>query len=105
MWSTGGSYELGGAVGQHDASAVVMTGGPYELEGGFWCGVGSACACPADLNGDGGRNGADVQGFVDCLVSTGTNCLCADIDGNGFLEFADVVLFVGELLAGTPCPG
>jgi hypothetical protein len=32
--STGGSYSLGGTIGQPDAG--VMTGGQYTLTGGFW---------------------------------------------------------------------
>lgn len=35
--STGGSYSLGGSIGQADAGA--MSGGTYALNGGFWAGV------------------------------------------------------------------
>jgi hypothetical protein len=35
-FSSGGDYDLGGTVGQHDASS--MSGGDYVLSGGFWCG-------------------------------------------------------------------
>ncbi len=34
--STGGSYSLGGSIGQPDAGA--MSGGNYTLGGGFWGG-------------------------------------------------------------------
>jgi len=34
MWSTGGTYELGGTIGQPDAGA--LAGGDYTLAGGFW---------------------------------------------------------------------
>lgn len=33
-FSTGGSYVLGGTVGQPDAG--LMSGGAYSLSGGFW---------------------------------------------------------------------
>jgi len=33
-WSTGGSYTLGGTVGQPDAGN--LSGGTYTLGGGFW---------------------------------------------------------------------
>jgi hypothetical protein len=33
--SKGGAYELGGTIGQPDASAAHTAGG-YELRGGFW---------------------------------------------------------------------
>jgi len=35
-FSTGGSYALGGTIGQPDAG--VMAGGDYTLAGGFWPG-------------------------------------------------------------------
>lgn len=35
-FSTGGSYTLGGTVGQPDAG--VLAGGDYTLSGGFWLG-------------------------------------------------------------------
>ena len=35
-FSAGGSYSLGGAIGQPDAGA--STGGSYALSGGFWGG-------------------------------------------------------------------
>jgi len=35
-WSAGGSYTLGGTVGQHDAGK--LNGGSYTLSGGFWVG-------------------------------------------------------------------
>jgi len=33
--STGGTYQVSGTIGQHDASDA-MTGGNYSLTGGFW---------------------------------------------------------------------
>jgi hypothetical protein len=37
MWSTGGSYALGGTLGQPDAGT--LAGGGYALRGGFWGGI------------------------------------------------------------------
>ena len=37
MFSTGGSYALGGTIGQTDAGA--LSGGSYALMGGFWGGA------------------------------------------------------------------
>ena len=62
------------------------------------------CACLADLNGDGQRNGADVQAMVDCFLATGTNCNCADMDGNTVVEPADIAAFVNTLLSAAACP-
>ena len=36
-FSTGGSYSLGGTIGQPDAGGT-STGGTYALSGGFWGG-------------------------------------------------------------------
>jgi hypothetical protein len=36
-FATGGSYRLGGTIGQADAG--LMTGGVYTLSGGFWGGL------------------------------------------------------------------
>jgi len=33
--STGGTYQISGTIGQHDASGS-LTGGNYALTGGFW---------------------------------------------------------------------
>ena len=38
-FSTGGTYLLGGTIGQPDAGA--LTGGSYALNGGFWAGTAS----------------------------------------------------------------
>ncbi len=61
------------------------------------------CLCPADLSGDGERNGGDIQGFVNCLLGIGTNCVCAETDGQAGLDLQDVSVFVDNLLAGAPC--
>ena len=37
MFSTGGSYSLGGTIGQPDAGT--LSGGGYTLDGGFWGGA------------------------------------------------------------------
>jgi hypothetical protein len=36
-FSTGGSYSLGGSIGQPDAGS--LSGGSYQLNGGFWGGT------------------------------------------------------------------
>jgi hypothetical protein len=43
-WSTGGSYSLGGTVGQYDAG--LHAGGSYTLGGGFWEGGALALILP-----------------------------------------------------------
>ncbi|HWL92400.1 MAG TPA: CHRD domain-containing protein [Phycisphaerae bacterium] len=105
----GGGFELAGTIGQWDAgpaSTGAMTGGGFELVGGFW-GVttpSSPCACLADVTGDELINGADVQAFVDCAVASGSNCGCADVAApSGSIDLADVAAFAGLLLGGEGC--
>ncbi len=100
MWSTGGTYELGGTIGQPDAGA--MTGGDYTLTGGFW--AIPPCWCLADINNDGQRNAADIQVFADCITGGGSNCACADLQADGTLDMDDVTTFVSGLVAGGTCP-
>ena len=103
-FTAGGEFELSGTIGQPDAGpgSAGMSGGPYSLKGGFW--VTPPCWCLADLNGDGLRDGDDIQGLLDCLLGSGFRCPCADVDANGILEIADVTVFVAGLLAGDACP-
>ncbi|MCB9854707.1 MAG: hypothetical protein H6818_03395 [Phycisphaerales bacterium] len=105
-YSAGGSYEIDGTVGQHDAGPATgaMTGGSFSLEGGFWPETGSTnCPCPGDMNSDGNRNGADIQWFVSCMLG-GTACGCADVDGVPGLSMGDVTQFISDVLAGAACP-
>lgn len=107
--SVGGTYELSGTIGQHDAGSFTqpMIGGTFELVGGFWT-VASAtppppCACPGDMNSDGLKNGRDIQSFAACLVAGG-DCACADVDATPGLSFGDVLVFVSDLLNAVACP-
>lgn len=64
--------------------------------------------CPGDADGNGIRDGRDVQSFVRCLTlgpSPTPACLCSDLDGNGTLNQTDVDQFaVGLLAPAPPCP-
>ena len=101
--STGGPFNLAGTIGQPDAQvAPVMTGGTFELTGGFWP-VANVCYCLADMNHDGKKDGADVQKFVNCLLA-GDDCSCADTDQANGVTPADVSAFVSDLLVGPTCP-
>jgi hypothetical protein len=103
MNSAGGSFDLSGTVGQPDTqSPPVMTGGSFELTGGFWPAA-SVCFCLSDMNTDGRKDGADAQKFVNCIL-LGGDCSCADVDQANGVEFGDVSAFVDDLLDGPNCP-
>ncbi|HKQ46939.1 MAG TPA: glycoside hydrolase family 9 protein [Phycisphaerae bacterium] len=59
--------------------------------------------CPGDVNRDGGFDGRDIDGFIDCIIGGGTNCPCADLDGNGSTTNSDVPPFVAQLLNPPAC--
>lgn len=101
--STGGTFDLSGTIGQPDAQvAPVMSGGSFELTGGFWP-VTQVCYCLSDLNHDGKKDGSDIQQFLACVLSGG-DCTCADADAANGLTLDDVPVFVSSLLDGTGCP-
>ena len=100
---SGGGFAVTGTIGQFDAQpAPSMSGGPFEVSGGFMP-VTQICYCPGDMNGDGKRDGRDVQRFVACLIAGGS-CSCADVDAAGGVTLADVNGFVTSLVATAPCP-
>jgi hypothetical protein len=119
MWTTGGSYELSGTIGQPDAG--VMTGGGYELTGGFWAGAAVAPAtCIGDVNCDGQVDFADINPFVLYLSNNGvwqsTYAGCDPANGDincdgtyGQASFADINPFVALMTQcggnGCACPG
>lgn len=105
-FSAGGGFSLGGTIAQPDAGPTTgpMTSGGFSLVGGFWP-VGLVCYCAGDLNGDGAKNGKDIQKFLDCVIASGAgNCTCADMDGANGVTIADVSVFVTDLLGGAACP-
>ena len=103
MSSTGGTFSLSGTIGQPDAASnPALSGGAFQLTGGFWP-VANVCYCLADMNGDGKRDGRDVQQFLNCVLGGG-NCACADTDQTNGVTLSDVSVFVSDLLAGAGCP-
>ncbi len=85
--SAGGEFELSGTIGQPDAGA--MTGGVFELTGGFWIGL-----APTDCNEDGIVDGFDHEIFVTCMWGPDSGidadpCPCFDIDLDGSITLQD----------------
>ncbi|MCC5823880.1 MAG: hypothetical protein JJU44_11400 [Planctomycetes bacterium] len=97
--ATGGSFTLSGTVGQHDAGPT-LTGGLFELSGGFWpAALAAANPCPADINNDGQLNFFDVAAYI-ALFNAGDPA--ADINNDGQLNFFDVAAYIALFNAGCP---
>ena len=77
-----------GTIGQPDADW--SEGGPYELLGGFWPG---GPLCFVDFH--------HFAKFADQWLDIGAD-LAADLDGDGYVDFDDLKLFVDEWL--NCCP-
>ena len=95
--SEGGGYSLEGTIGQPDAS-VSLTGGRYELAGGFWPAITDGCpALFGDSNGDGDVDLDDYSVFQACLAGAGSGlgagCECLDLDDNGSVDLLDFAEF------------
>ena len=106
MWTTGGELELSGTIGQPEAGA--MSGGDFELAGGFWPGVpGEPQFQVGDLNCDGNLDAFDIDPFVLALTDPDgyeqqyPDCdrMLADCNGDGEIDAFDIDPFV-ELLTG-----
>lgn len=87
MRSTGGGFELSSTIGQPDAG--VMTGGEFELAGGYWFGI-----PPTDCNDDGLVSLFDHEAFAACFLGpTGgldeSPCPCFDVDRDGDITLND----------------
>ena len=87
MRSTGGEFELSSTVGQPDAG--VMTGGEFELAGGYWFGI-----PPTDCNDDGLVSLFDHEAFAACFLGPNggldeSPCPCFDVDRDGDITLND----------------
>lgn len=91
----------------YDASGIYPDSAVYTLT---FTPVAEACTCRGDLDADGARSGGDIQHFIECYLETpegsapDSDCHCADMDGDGALDEADVSLLVTQLLTSSVCP-
>ena len=96
MFCNGGNFELSGTIGQPDAGA--MTGGEFELVGGFWAITGgdSPPCDPCDMNCDAAVNAFDIEPFLDLLFGGGAPCApCSgDVNGDGNIDAFDIEPFL-----------
>ncbi len=119
MWTSGGSFELSGTIGQPDAGPV-MIGGSFTLTGGFWAFGGAAPqGCVGDVNCDGSINFGDINPLVLYLSNfaawqsaypgcspTNGDINCDGTYGQGsFLDINPFVALMTQCGAGCACPG
>jgi len=101
MWTAAGDFELSGTIGQPDAGAV-MSGGDFELTGGFWAGIGEDEFCFGDLDGDGEVGLADLAQLLSHYGETsGATYEDGDLDADGDVDLSDLAALLG--VYGTTC--
>lgn len=100
MFTTGGSFELSGTIGQPDAG--VMVGGSFELQGGFWAGASAPAPCLGDLTGDGGVGLDDLAILLaNYGTPSGADPSDGDIDMDGDVDLTDLSILLS--VYGTVC--
>jgi hypothetical protein len=100
MYSTSGSFELSGTIGQPDAGVMLSPGGGFELTGGFWFEE-----PPGDCNSTGGVNLSDYDDFDGCLSGPDgglllPECICFDLDSDDDVDLSDISLFQSAFTGG-----
>lgn len=105
MFIVGGAFELSGTIGQPDACSPLapMTGGSFELVGGFWSAGSSPTPCPGDTNADGIIDLADLATLLANFgTPSGATPAQGDSDGDGDVELSDLTALLSRF--GTTCP-
>jgi hypothetical protein len=98
--STGGTFELSGTIGQHDAGGL-LAGSAYEVTSGFWAQSGSGSCNVADFAAPYGT--LDFTDIIAFLTAFGAMDPQADLAApTGIFDFTDVIAFLTAFGAGCP---
>jgi hypothetical protein len=95
------SYELSGTIGQPDAGSfsAPLTGGSFELVGGFWPVAAAPPSNPGDVDGDGDVDLEDLTRLLSAFgTCTGDPAYVpeADFDRTGCVELADLTTLLAR---------
>jgi hypothetical protein len=98
--STGGTFEVSGTIGQHDAGTALSAGG-FEVVGGFWVLSGENGPCNlADFAVPYGTlDFFDLQAFLSAYSAALPS---ADANGDTIFDFFDVLVFLQAFSDGCP---
>ncbi len=99
--STGGKFVVRGTIGQPDAGT--LSGGGFELRGGFRQALGSGCGeCPTDVDGSGDTGASDLAVLLGSWgpCAPGDACECLDTNDDGLIDAFDLAVLLG---AWGPC--
>ncbi|GMU81624.1 MAG: hypothetical protein AMXMBFR47_14950 [Planctomycetota bacterium] len=101
-FSVGGVFEVGGTIGQPDAGT--LTGGVFELSGGFWMGgVVDPCTLPGDLDRDRDVDLTDLAALLAHFGTTGGGTpSTGDVDGDADVDLSDLSSLLANF--GSMCP-
>jgi hypothetical protein len=102
--SSGGTYTLGGTIGQVDAGA--LTGGEYGLVGGFW--GGAEAILLGDCKPDGVVDLFDILEMIDILlgkIPTAEQEVLCNVDCNALpIDLFDVLRTIDAVLGRVTMP-
>lgn len=104
--SAGGSYELGGAIGQPDAGQ--LAGGSYQLNGGFWVFAGAPAGVPCATQVDCVIADTNVCTFDQCSAGFCANTVVEYGNVNGSANqtpnLDDILCVLGGFAGFANCP-
>ena len=80
---TSASYKMGSTIGQITG---LSTSTNYKLQAGFWA-AGDACGLAV----------VPLPGYVNPPTDADGDCIYEDLNANGRLDFADVVLYFNQM--------